>query len=208
MAAWLALAAALALAGCAAARPGTLHIEGRLDGHAAGSPGAPLDWVVELRDDTAQRVLGEQRGTLAAQQPPVRFQLTVDAARVDRSHRHSVRGALLARGSVKWLSEPRPVDLSQPRSDAGSLRLRPYSDPGGFASTLDCGGRQLVAGHVGERLRLSEGALAIELELLPGREPSRFERAGDPGTFVELDERGATVSLQGTVLPRCTAMPR
>lgn len=198
---------AAALAGCALAPPAVVLIEGRLEGPAAAVLGTQAEWVVELRDDTAERVLGEQRGRVGAQQPPIAFQLPVDAARIDVGHRHSVRGAVQLRGQVQWLTEPRPIAPSAARVDAGSLRLQPYVSPGGFASALDCGGRRLVVGYLGDQLRLSSGPAVYDLVPVRGSRPPRFELATDPATFVELDESAATVSLQGQLLPRCTAAP-
>lgn len=195
------------LAGCAAVPtpPVQRSIEGRLVGPAAGTLAAPAEWVVELRDDSAERVLAEQRGAVSATQPPIAFVLRPDAARIAAAHRHSLRAALRVQGQVQWLSEPQPLELHAARIDVGSLRLRPYTHPGGFASTLDCGGRRFVIGYVGDGLRLSDGAQVHELEAVAGRRPARFERPGEPSTYVELDDGGATVSLQGTSLPRCVA---
>ena len=208
----LTLAAALVLGGCAASPapappPLRIGIEGRLDGPAAGSLGAQLAWVVELRDDTADRVLAEQRGAVGPTQPPIGFELSVDVARADPVHRHSVRGAISVAGLVQWLTEPQAVELRRGRTDLGSLRLLRYNHPGGFASVLDCGGRRLVAGYIGERLRLSEGDRMLELQPVRGSRPPRFERAGEPLTFVQWHDDGATVSLAGQLLPRCVALP-
>lgn len=194
--------------GCALAPPpATLRIEGRLDGPAAGTLAAHSEWVVELRDDASGRVLAEQRGAVSATQPPIAFVLSVDAVRVDGSRPHSVRGAVRGQGGVSWLSEPRSAALDTPRIDLGSLRLQPYRPPGAFASTLDCGGRRLTIGHVGDQLRLTDGAQQQDLVAVPGSRPPRYERPGEAATFVELDDAGATVSLQGQQLPRCAATP-
>ena len=179
------MALACALAGCAVAptQPEWRRIEGRLEGLPPGQLGAPAEWVVELRDDAADRVLAEQRGTLSATPPPIAFALTVDVARVDTARRHSLRGAVSERGLVQWLSEPRALDLRDKHADVGGLRLRLFAHPGGFASVLDCGGAAL------------------------GSQPPRFERAGQPSTFVQWHDHGATVSLAGERLPRCVAQP-
>ena len=204
----LVLPAAFMLAGCTTpSLPSVLHLEGRLDGPAAGTLDAQAEWVVELRDDTSGRVLGEQRGRVAPPQPPIAFVLSVDAARLDPAHRHSVRGAVQLRGQVQWLSEPRPVTASAARVDVGSLRLQPHVSPGGFASTLDCGGRRITIGYIGEMLRLSDGPRVYDLAVVRGSRPQRFERPGEPATFVELGERDATVAVQGQRLPRCVAVP-
>lgn len=209
VAARLTLAAALLLAGCALTPTPSAQrqIEGRLDGPAVGTIAAPAEWVVELRDDSAERVLAEQRGSVAATQPPIAFRLSADAARIDAAHRHSVRGAVQVRGQVQWLSQAHRVELRDARVDIGSLQLQPYKHPGGFASVLDCGGRRLVVGYLGDQLRLSDGPTVYDLAPLRGSRPPRFELATDPATFVELDESAATVSLQGQLLPRCTAAP-
>ncbi|HMO47268.1 MAG TPA: YbaY family lipoprotein [Rubrivivax sp.] len=194
------------LVGCVVAERNTLRIEGRLDGPAAGTLPQPAEWVVELRDDSSGSVLAEQRGTVTGAQPPIPFVLKIDAARIDPAHRHSLRGAVSVQGVVRWLSVPLPVSPRQARTESGSLRLQPYTWPGAFASLLDCGGRQLVAGYVGQRLRLSEGTRIVDLEAVAGSRPARFQQAGDLGSFVQIDgDRTATVSLQGTLLPPCSA---
>lgn len=197
------LPALLVLAGCAATPP-SLRIEGRIEGPAA--PAAAADWVVELRDERSGQVLAEQRGRVAQAQPPIPFVLQVDAARIEPGHRRSVRAALRVQGEVRWLSAPLLVQALPPAVvDVGSLRLQPYVWPGGFASALDCGGRLLSVGYLGERLRLIDGSAVHELSAVPGHEPPRFARADDPATFVELDGDAATVVLQGRALPRCAA---
>lgn len=201
----LALAAMLVLGGCALPKPGLRHIEGRVDAPALLP--AQAEWVVELRDDKLDRVLAEQRGKVSATQPPIAFALTVDAARIDPAHGYSVRAAVSERGLVQWLSEPRAVELHAAHVDIGSLQLQPFTHPGGFASVLDCGGRRLAAGYLGERLRLVEGDRVLELQPVHGSQPPRFELAGEPSTFVQWHDDGATVSLAGRRLPRCVAVP-
>jgi len=201
-----AVAAALALAGCAQPLPlsqgGLLRIEGRLEGPAPGSLGVPAQWVVELRDAEGERVLAEQRGTVAAGQPPIPFVLTHEAAAA-AAQRYTLRAALQLQGQVRWLSEPRAIEAPAARLDIGSLQLLPYTHPGGFANTLDCGGQRVTVGYLGEQLRLSVGTRVYDLAAVRGSTPPRFERAEDPSTFVQLDERGAMVSLRGRLLARC-----
>lgn len=193
------------LAGCAAA-PTTLHIDGWLEGPLTGTLAVPAQWVVELRDDSADQVLAEQRGTVAAAQPPIPFALSVDNARIAPTHHNSVRGVLSVQGETRWVSAARPVELASTTSiRVGSLRLQLYVSPGGFASALDCGGRRLTVGYVGEQLRLTEGDRKLDLQAVRGSRPPRFELAGDPTTFVQLDDGGATVSLQGRRLAHCSA---
>jgi Type III secretion system lipoprotein chaperone (YscW) len=144
---------------------------------------------------------------VTAQQPPIAFVLGIDRARLDAAHRHSVRGAVRVQGQVRWLSELRPVDVAPLRNDVGSLRLQPFTHPGGFASTLDCGGRRLVIGFIGAQMRLSEGTQSFDLDSVPGSRSSRFERAGEPSTFVQTQDRSATESLQGQLLPPCVLLP-
>lgn len=205
----VALPVVLWLAGCAVPPPAVLHITGRLDAPSAAVRGAPADWVVELRDDSTDELLAEQRGRTAAGQPPIPFELGVAPVRIESAHRHSVRGALRVQGELRWLSAPRPVDLSRPASiDIGSLPLLPHVSPGAFASVLDCGGRRISIGYVGERLRLIDGPRTHELVPVPGGPPQRYELAGDPATFVVLDDSGATVSLQARPLPHCSPAAR
>ena len=140
-------------------------------------------------------------GTAAAD----RFDLSLDASQLDPAQRLAVRGAVQVQGQVTWLSEPRPVAAWPQRIDLGSLRLQPYVSPGGFASTLDCGGRRVTIGYIGERLRLSDGPRVLDLAPVRGSRPQRFERAGESSTFVQFDAQGTTVSLQGQQLPPCVS---
>jgi len=203
-----AVAAALALAGCAQPLPlsqgGLLRIEGRLEGPAPGSLGVPAQWVVELRDAEGERVLAEQRGTVAAGQPPIPFVLTHEVTAAAAAQRYTLRAALQLQGQVRWLSEPRAIETPAARLDIGSLPLLPITHPGGFASTLDCGGQRVTVGYLGEQLRLSVGTQVHDLVAVRGSTPPRFERADDPSTFVQLDEHGAMVSLRGRLLARCS----
>lgn len=194
----------LAMAGCAAGPdPGVLRIEGRLEAPTASI--AQADWVVELRDDSADRVLSEQRGRAPAAQPGIAFVLAIERERIDATHRHTVRGALAVQGATRWASDAVPVDLARPSPiDVGTLRLAPYVSPGGFASAFDCGGRRITIGYLGDSLRLIDGEQVHDLTPPPGGRAFRYERPGDPATFVQLDDASATVSLQGRVLPRCT----
>jgi hypothetical protein len=65
------MALACALAGCAVARRSPSGGDRPARGLPPGQLGAPAEWVVELRDDAADRVLAEQRGTLSATPPPI-----------------------------------------------------------------------------------------------------------------------------------------
>lgn len=206
------LLAALALVGCASAPslpPGTLRIEGRLVGPAAISLDAPADWVVELRAAQGERVLAEQRGTVSAGQPPIPFVLSFvpawPATAAGEAPRLTLRGAVRVAGQVRWLSEPQPIAAVAAQLNVGDVRLQPYTHPGGFASTLDCGGERVTIGFVGDKMRLTQGATVIDLVTVRGSRPPRFELAGEPATFVQVDGHSAVVSLQGRVLPQCTA---
>jgi Type III secretion system lipoprotein chaperone (YscW) len=203
----LTLLTALALAGCVSAPPSGLRIEGRLVGPAAGSLDAPADWVVELRPSQGERVLTEQRGTVSPGQPPIPFVLTLPAAGPGEVRRYTLRAAVRAQGQVHWLSEPLPVETAATRLDLGAVPLQPYTHPGGFASTLDCGGQRVTIGFLGDKMRVTHGTAVIDLEAVRGSRPSRFERAGEPSTFVQTEGHSAVVSLQGRLLPPCSAAP-
>lgn len=202
------LAAAL-LSACAAAPSSSgLSVTGVLDGPARGSLGARAEWVVEVRDAADARVLAEARGAVAAQSPPIAFALTVPADALRGARAPQLRGAVTAPGLVTWLTAPQPIPPHARESfDAGSLRLEPQVHPGGFASTLDCGGRRVTIGFVGAQLRLSDGALVVDLDAVPAALPTRFARAGQPSTFVQIDDAEVTVSVRGRLYPRCVAVP-
>jgi hypothetical protein len=208
------LLAALALAGCGSAPsgpPGSLRIEGRLVGPAATSPDAPADWVVELRAAQDGRVLAEQRGTVSAGQPPIPFLLSFvpasPATAPGEAPRLTLHAAMRVAGQVRWLSEPRPIVATAARLKVGDVPLQAYTHPGGFASTLDCGGQRVTIGFLGDKMRLSYGTQFIDLAAVRGSRPSRFESAGESATFVQVDGDSALVSLQGRLLPPCSAAP-
>lgn len=205
------LAAACVLAGCAAPPPAVLPIAGVLAGPAAGSLAPHAEWVVELRDAQGAPdapVLAEARGKVAPGQPPIAFTLAVPAQALRAARAPVLRGAVMEQGPATWLSAPQPVPPdARAGFDAGSLRLEPHVHPGGFASRLDCGGRRVTIGFIGQGLRLSDGAQVFDLAAVPGAAPPRFELPGQPSTFVQVGEREATVSVQGRLYPRCVMVP-
>ena len=131
--------------------------------------------------------------------------LTLPAAAHNAGQHYTLRGAVRVQGQVQWLTEPLVIEAASARLDIGSLRLQPYTHPGGFASRLDCGGRSLTIGFIGDTMRLTQGAAVIDLVVVRGSKPPRFELAGEPATFVQVDGDRTVVSLQGRLLPPCTA---
>jgi len=96
---------------------------------------------------------------------------------------------------------------AQAQVDIGGMRLQPFKHPGGFASTLDCGGHRVTIGYIGQQLRLSDGPQVFDLVEVPGARPHHFELPGDPSTYVIMDAESATVSVRGQVHPSCNRAP-
>jgi Type III secretion system lipoprotein chaperone (YscW) len=164
-------------------------------------------WVVELRDDTRDLVPVEQLGMPVQRPPTIAFRLSLDPQRWVPTHAHSVRGVLRSQGRVHWLSDSMPVTPMHGTIGVGVLPPAPFRFHGVFASTLRCGERSVSIGVIGERLRLSVGSELLDMDPVPGVVPGRFERAGDPTSFVVLDDQPVTVSVRGQVFVPCSPMP-
>jgi heat shock protein HslJ len=77
----------------------------------------------------------------------------------------------------------------------------------GFASTLRCGDRELAVGFFEANAVLHVEGRRTVLEPVPSASGARFEAPGDPGTWVESRGNSFLVSLDGTRLPECSAVP-
>lgn len=206
--------AALLAGGCgmgpgsdsAAAGAHTVTIHGHLshpDG-VAFAPGALM--VVELRDDADERVLTEQRTTLPAQPQPMNFVLQFDSHRFNATHRHTVRGAVLAQGGAQWLTEAVAVDIEHGRIDLGGLRLVPVQRPLAFQSTIRCGTRNFSIGMLGDTMHLRDGTSSFALQAVPAGSDSRLEAVADPSTYVWSQGEQARVSVRGQAYADCVVL--
>ena len=106
-------ALAVLLAACGSHLPeSTLSIRGQLavPGRVELPPDAQM--VVELRDETTDRVLAEQRQPLREISSPQPFDLQLPRDKLVPGQQLTLRGALLMRGWAQWLSAPVAIDAS------------------------------------------------------------------------------------------------
>jgi uncharacterized lipoprotein YbaY len=198
-------ALAALLAACGTQPPAsTLSIRGQLvmPLHIELPPDA--QWVVELRDETDDRLLAEQRQPLREISSPLPFELRLPRDKLLPGQRLRLRGALLMQGWAQWLSAPLAIDPGHADIDIGTLSLTRAARPLAFQSTLDCGGRRFTVGMAGDTMRLLDGEMAHDLQAAPAASDSRLEAVGDSSTYVWADGSRATVSVRGVVFRGCT----
>ncbi|HYN58092.1 MAG TPA: YbaY family lipoprotein [Rubrivivax sp.] len=198
-------ALAVLLAACGTQPPvSTLSIRGQLavPGRVELPPDAQM--VVELRDETTDRVLAEQRQPLREISSPQPFDLQLPRDKLVPGQQLKLRGALLMQGWAQWLSAPLAIDPGQADIDIGTLSLTRAARPLAFQSTLDCGGRRFIVGMAGDTMRLLDGEMAHDLQAAPAASDSRLEAVGDSSTYVWADGSRATVSVRGVVFRGCT----
>lgn len=160
--------------------------------------------VVELRDVTAGEgaVVAEQRTSLAGQQVPIPFEVSVDRARLTAGHLYQLRGAVLLRGRAGWVSEPLVVDLTRGDLDVGELRMAPY-EVRPFASEFQCGETRVVIWPEGEQLRMSAEGQDFRMQQQVSASGARYVAVEDPATQFWNKGRMATLELHGKRYPEC-----
>lgn len=201
----LVAALALMLSSCSTQPPAsTLKISGQLLMPLQIELPPDAQMVVELRDETADRVLTEQRRPLREISSPLPFELRVAREQLVPGQRLSLRAALLMQGWAQWLSAPLVIDAGTADMDVGTLPLARAARPLAFQSILDCGGRSFLVGMAGDRMRLIDGERSHDLQAAPATSGSRLEAVGDSSTYVWADGLRATVSVRGVVFRGCT----
>lgn len=211
----LAFAGALGVAtmtGCGAPRAGgdraaPLSITGVLNSRAPVALPPDSVAVVELRDAAAPEgapVAAEHRTALQGRQAPVAFTLAVDRSRLAGGRTYQVRGGVVARGRIAWVSEPMTVDTSTTAAiDVGTLWIEPVEILA-FATTWHCGGQTVRIGVAdGDRLRMVFGTRGFDVHEIRATSGNRFEAVGDPATFVWDQGGRATIEIEGRALRDC-----
>jgi len=196
---------AMLLAACGTQPPAsTLSIRGQLAVPARVELQPDAQMVVELRDETDDRVLAEQRQPLREIASPQPFELRLPRDKLVPGQRLRLRGALLMRGWAQWLSAPVAIDAGLADIDIGTLPLARAARPLAFQSILDCGGRRFIVGMAGDTMQLLDGEMAYNLQAAPAASDSLLEAMGDSSTYVRADGLRATVSVHGVVFRGCT----
>lgn len=199
------VALAMLLAACETQPPASrLSIRGKLavPGRVELPPDAQM--VVELRDETDDRVLAEQRQPLREFSSPQPFELRLPRDKLVPGQRLTLRGALLMQGWAQWLSVPVAINAGHADIDIGTLPLARAARPLAFQSILNCGGRRFIVGMAGDTMQLLDGEMAYNLHTVPAASGSLLEAVGDSSTYVRADGLRATVSVHGVVFCGCT----
>ena len=207
---WIAVAW---LAGCASGGPpateGVMLVRGELASRSRIALPPEAVAIIELTRPQDGRVIAEQRIALDGRQAPIAFELRVQRAALRVDTGYALRGAIHARGQVRWLSDPVDVRLARGDVNAGTLMLQPW-EAVAFASRLDCGPRTARVGIVrrdgGDVTRLTIEGERYEMNSVVSASGARYEAAGDPATQLWVKGDRATLTLRGELLPECTVV--
>ena len=149
-------------------------------------------------------VLAEQRMQLDGRQVPIDFTLEVDAETLAQASSWRLQARIEEAGRARWLSEALPLDLTSGDQDLGELELMPYRDTA-MASVMNCGQRQIRAGHDGDSLVLDVGGERFVLLPVEAASGARYEAKGDPDTRFWNKGDQAYLTLKGEDYPLCVA---
>ncbi|MCU0928315.1 MAG: YbaY family lipoprotein [Burkholderiaceae bacterium] len=163
--------------------------------------------IVELRDAAAPEgasVVAEQRIELRGRQPPVPFELRVDRSRLDPGRAYAVRGGVIVGRLPAWASDAAAVDATRGGPiDVGTLWMQRVQWLA-FASTFRCGDREVRLGIAdGQRLRMTVGGEAFDMQEVRVASGSKVEAVGDPSTFLWSKGDVATLQVRGAAMPAC-----
>ena len=190
------LAALSLLTTAATARP----VEGALTYLARIALPAGAEVVIEARglQDTP---LAETRFQTGGKQVPLAFALTLPDGVNAR-----LRAAVVLDGQPLWVSDAITVPAADTPVALGEIVLNSFQ-PMGFASTLRCGDTRLRVGFFEDRAVLETETDRLILSQVPAASGAKFADPADEGTFYWSRGDTALVSLAGTQLPECVAVP-
>lgn len=165
--------------------------------------------VVELRDASNPdgAVVAEQRIDLRGAQPPIRFTLAVDPARLQADRTYAVRGGIEVDGRPAWVGDAVPVDPMMESIDVGELPLKPRVALA-FATTLRCGDREVSFGVLDDAMHVVAGDESIPLRPVAGGPGGRYEAANDRTTTFTITGDWATLVVRGETWPECIPVNR
>ena len=189
-----AIATALFLASAALAQDArTLTGEVTYRDRMALAPDATL--LVEITGPD-RSPLAEARLPAEGRQVPLAF-----AVELPRDATGRLRVGLAMGGRIVWLSDTIEVGPETP-DDLGEIVLQRHR-PMGFASAFRCGDRAIRVGFAGDAVVMDTGDRRVILQPVAAASGTRYEAAGDPGTWVRTRGDSATVSITGETLPEC-----
>jgi uncharacterized lipoprotein YbaY len=216
-AAALALLCAVALPACSERGSPTRGAAPRLttvQGTLVARPPNPLPpdgrAVVELRD-TANAdgpVVAEASIPLRGAQPPIRFTLDVDPARLRADGTYTVRGVVEVNGQPAWVGDAVPVDPMTESIDLGELPIRGRVALAS-ATTLRCGDRGEVSfGVLDDAVHVVTDDESIPLRPVAGAPSGHYEAANDRSTTFTVTGDRARLVVRGDAWPECVPVKR
>ncbi|SDU28283.1 META domain-containing protein [Halopseudomonas salegens] len=186
--------------------PALTRISGNLTYSAriALSPDVVAVVQVTGAEDSDDLVLAEQRIQLEGRQVPIAFALEVDAETLAQAEDWRLQARIEDGGRTRWLSEALMLDPASGDQALGDLELMPYRDTA-MTSVMNCGQRQIRAGHDGENLVLDVADERIVLLPVVAASGARYEAKGDPDTRFWSKGEQALLTLKGEEYPLCVA---
>lgn len=160
-------------------------------------PGAALVAEATAPDGAA---LGHLREPTDGAQVPLPFRLGIPAG-----PEAQLRLAIFTGGIARWVSAPVTLAAGISPLDLGDVVLEPFH-PLGFSTAWDCGGTRLAAGFAAEQALLRHAGGTIALSQKPAASGARYVSA-DHASEIWTKGDSAMVTLGGTALPECRAVP-
>jgi heat shock protein HslJ len=117
-----------------------------------------------------------------------------------------LRAALVVGGRPEWYAAGVAISAGTDPVLLGEIVLARFV-PMGFATTLRCGGRDVVVGFFEANAVLEVDGRRTVLEPVPAASGARFEAPGDRGTWVWSRGNAVLVSIAGEELPECSVVP-
>lgn len=142
---------------------------------------------------TDGRTQTEARLPTDGQQVPIPF-----AVAVNTTDDVILRAGIMIGTDLVWLGDP----VAAASDAAVELLLRRYQ-PMGFTTTFRCGDLLVQTGLAGDVLVMDTGAVRMTLQPIPAASGAKYERQGNPDTFLWNSGDTALVALDGTMLPEC-----
>jgi len=135
-------------------------------------------------------------------QAPLPFRLEVPSRRLVPESPYALEIAIRLAGSVRWQSEPVPVEPAGGTVDVGQILLH-SSEPGASSTVLRCGHMTVRFGTVDDRAVLEVEGQTFTMVETRSASGARYEAEGDPSTVFWSRGDEAILTLQGEELPTC-----
>jgi heat shock protein HslJ/uncharacterized lipoprotein YbaY len=162
--------------------------------------------IVEVREASAPDgapVVAEQRVDLQGRQVPIRFELSVDRAKLMSAKKYVVRGTILTGNRPAWVSEDTAVDLDSAAVDVGAIRLTPtQAKP--VPLEMMCGTERVMVSAEQDAARVVIGGRTLVMKQVPAASGAKYEAEGDATTSYWSRGQNGTLVVKGNTYPECT----